>query len=212
MIRFMNAFVKITGWLPYFLVFRTRVLYEDKKAQSRKIKGSAIIVSNHTSVWDYACYLYVFWRRTLRVLAAEILYEKKKLGPFLNAMGAIYVNRDTRDFSFIDKSNKILSKGGVILAFPESRIPLKDEATPLEFKPSIAYLSILSQKTIVPVYTDGNYFSWKRARVLIGKPLEVASLMDPKLSEEENITLVNTKLREKIIELRELYEQKTKKR
>ena len=210
MIRFMNAFVKITGWLPYALVFRTRYIYEDKSLQSRKIKGRAIIISNHTSVWDYAQYLMTFFFRTLRVLAAEVLYKKPVLPLFLKLMGAIYVNRDTRDFSFIDKSNKILSKDGVILSFPESRIPLKGEETPLEFKPSIAYLAYLSRAKVIPMYTNGKYFSWKRAVVVIGKPLDVNEIIDEKLSEEENIKRINQRFKERVVELRDLYESTKK--
>ncbi len=210
MIKFMNAFVKITGWLPYALVFRTRYIYEDKKVQSRKLKGSAIIISNHTSVWDYAQYIMAFFFRTLRVLAAEILYTKPVLPLFLKSMGAVYVNRDTRDFSFIDKSNKILSKGGIILSFPESRIPLKDEATPLEFKPSIAYLALLSKAKVIPTYTNGEYFSWSRSVVVIGKPIDVNDIIDVNLSEEENINRINEVFRNRVIELRGLYEKEKK--
>ena len=83
MIRFMNAFVKLTGWPAQLIVFRTKYYYEDKSVQSRRIKGPAIIVSNHTAVYDYACMLFVFFTRTLRYQMAELLFEKKLLGPFL---------------------------------------------------------------------------------------------------------------------------------
>ena len=63
-----NWFVKITGWIPQLLIFRTKVYYEDKKVQSRRIKGKAIVVSNHNSLMDFAVLLFVFWRRTLRCL------------------------------------------------------------------------------------------------------------------------------------------------
>ena len=48
--RFMNGFTKITGVIPQAIIFRTKVYYEDKKAQSRNIKGPAIVVSNHTAL------------------------------------------------------------------------------------------------------------------------------------------------------------------
>ena len=86
MIAFFNYFVKITGWIVQKIVFRTKIFYEDKKVQSRKIKGKAIIVSNHTSVYDYAVYLFVFFFTTLRCQMAEILYKKKPLAIFLNKL------------------------------------------------------------------------------------------------------------------------------
>ena len=138
LIKFWNAFVKITAYPVQKAVFRTKVCYEDKRAQSRRIKGSAVIVSNHTSVWDYGVYLFVFFFRTLRCQMAEVLFNKKPLGLFLKMMGGIRVDRDARDFSFVAKSQEILEKGGVVEIFPESRLPLKGEERPLPFKPSAA--------------------------------------------------------------------------
>lgn len=201
MINFFNWFVKITGWLVQLIVFRTKVFYVDKAKQSRKIKGPAIIVSNHTSVWDYAIWLFVFLSRTLRFQMAEVLYKKKVLGLFLKMMGGIYVNRDTHDLSFIDKSNEILRKGGVVGIFPESRLPLPEEERPLPFKVSVTQLALLSEKVIIPVYTSGVYFKKSRVRVMIGNPINVSDYIDESLSEKENIDRITKLLREKIIEL-----------
>ena len=65
--EFFNGFVKATGWPAYKIAFRTKIYYEDKSVQSRRIKGAAMVVSNHTSVFDYAVLLFVFFTRTLRV-------------------------------------------------------------------------------------------------------------------------------------------------
>ena len=201
MIALWNWFVKITGWLPQKLCFRTKVYYEDKKAQSRRIKGPAIIVSNHTSVYDYAVFLFVFFSRTLRYQMAEILFRKKGLGGFLRSLGGIEVNRETHDTSCMGKSASILQKGGVVGIFPESRLPKPDEAPPLEFKPGAALLALSLGVKIIPAYTDGCYFKKKRARVLIGKPIDVRELYDESLSERQNIDAITEKLRQKIIDL-----------
>ena len=201
MIAFFNYFVKITGWLVQKIIFRTKIYYEDKKVQSRRIKGKAIIVSNHTSVYDYAIYLFVFFFTTLRCQMAEILYRKRFLALFLKMMGGIYVNRDVHDLSCLDKSNEILCKGGKVLIFPEGRIPKKDEERPLEFKPGAAILALMSEAPIIPVYTNGIYFTKKRVRVIIGTPIKIENLIDKNLSEKENIDIVNKAIKEKIIEL-----------
>ncbi len=208
MISFFNYFVKFTGWIIEAPIFRTKVYYEEKKVQSRRIKGKAIIASNHNSVYDYACFLFVFFFRTLRYQMAEVLYKKPFLGLFLKMMGGIYVNRDSHDLSFINKSKKILEKGGVVGTFPESRIPKKDETKPLEFKPSVTLLALESDTKIIPVYSDGNYFSKKRARVMIGKPIDLKEHYDTSKSEKENIEDLTRFLREKIIYLGELLNEK----
>ncbi|MBR4661608.1 MAG: 1-acyl-sn-glycerol-3-phosphate acyltransferase, partial [Clostridia bacterium] len=207
MVRFWNWFAKITGWPVQFLCFRTRVYYENA-ACSRRIKGPAIIISNHTSVFDYAVYLFVFFSRTLRFQMAEVLYRKKLLGWFLRRMGGIYVDRDGFDFGFVTKSCDILAKGGVVGIFPESRIPKSGEERPLEFKTSAAYIALRADAPVIPVVTNGSYFKRKRARVMIGEAINVRDLSDPALGEKEDLKNVSAKLRERIIELEnKLYEE-----
>lgn len=210
MIALFNWFVKITGWLFQKLCFKTKVYYEDKKAQSRRIKGSAIIVSNHTSVYDYAVMMFVFFSRTLRYQMAEVLFRKKGLGGFLRALGGIEVNRETHETSCIEKSEKILKKGGIVGVFPEARLPREGETPPIKFKTGAAALALSTGAKIVPVYTDGCYFKGKRARVIVGKPLDLREMYDEAKSERENLEELTEKLRQKIIELGKLLNEKQK--
>lgn len=200
-IKFVNLFTKVTAWPVQKVVFRTKIMYQDKAVQNRKIKGPAILVSNHTAIWDYAIWLFVFISRTLRFQMAELLFKKPVLGPFLRGLGGILVDRNAFDFSFLDSSMQILEKGGVVGVFPESRIPRPEEQRPLPFKPSAAWLAILSGAPVIPVYTNGVYFSMRRAKVVIGTPFYAADFTDESLSEKENISRVNEVLRARIIEL-----------
>ena len=196
--------------------FRTKIHYEDKRVQGRRIKGKAIIVTNHTSVYDFAVMLFTFPTRTLRYLMAEVLFKKKRLARFLKHMGGIMVDRDAYDFAFLDQCNDILRKGGVVGSFPEGRIPREGEERPLPFKPSTAYLALMSGAPVIPVYTNGSYFKRKRTHVIIGKPIDVSALTRSDLSEKENIEAVSEHFRQRIIELKDelqrQLEQKNKKK
>lgn len=207
-IRFWNAFTKITGWPIQKLAFRTKIHCEDAAVQNRRIRGSAIIVSNHTSVFDYAVFMFVFFSRTLRYQMAELLFEKKPLGLLLKLLGGIRVDRNSQNFSFLSVSERILEKGGVVGIFPESRLPLPDEEAPLPFKPSAAYLALTSGVPVIPVYTNGSYFSKKRAAVMIGKPFEARTLTDDSLSEKENIDFVARAMRQRVIDLGNLLHER----
>lgn len=209
MSKVFQSFVKITGWPVQWCCFRTKIHYEDKSVQGRDIKGPAIIISNHTSVYDFALMLFVFRFRYLRYLMAELLFKRPVLGKFLKAIGGIKVDRDSYDFSFISKSLETLEKGGIIGVFPEGRLPKEGEQRPLPFKPSGAYLAYLSEVPIIPVYTNGSYFNKKRAHVIIGKPIDVKAIIDEKFSEKENIERINNIFREKVIELGKQLEEKT---
>lgn len=209
--KLINAFVRLTAYPVQLPVFRTKIYYEDQAVQGRRIKGAAIVISNHTSVWDYAVWMFVFFTRTLRAQMAEVLFQKQPLGLFLKCMGGLRVDRNAHDFGFVTRSQAILQKGGVVEIFPESRLPLKGEERPLPFQPGAAYLALLSGAPVIPVYTDGAYFCRQRAHVIIGKPLYARDLTDGSLSEKENLARVSAALRDKIISLeKQLNEQATK--
>lgn len=207
--RLFTGFVKVTGWPIELAIFRNKIHYEDKKAQSRKIKGSAIIISNHTSVMDYAQTLEVFFGRYIRCLTADLMFNRSKgMGWLLRHLGMVKISRESKNFSFIEESLDILRKGGVIQVYPESYIPKPGQKTPLEFKPSAAYIALLSRSPIIPVYTDGNYFGKGRANIMIGKKIDVNELIDENLDTQENIKRINEYVRNKIIELRDETERK----
>jgi len=192
------GFTKITGWLVQKIFFRTKIYYEDKKVQGRHIKGPAILISNHTSIVDYGVLLFVFFWNVLHFQVAEVLYKKPVLGKMLKWAGSIYVDRNSFDFSFVDRSKNILDKGGVVGIFPESRIPLKTEKTPLPFKSSATYLAHLSGVKIIPVAVNGGYNFKHRARVLIGTPFYVSDMWNPEKSQRENLQEVSEKIRKRI--------------
>ena len=201
MSRFLIGFVKVTGLLPQWLCFRTKVSYEDRAVQSRRIKGAAIVVSNHTSLYDYAVLLFVFFGRILRTQMAELLFKKGLLGPFLKGLGGIYVDRDSHNMGFVEQSLKILEKGGVLCVFPEARLARPGEETPLPFQTSPFYIALESGAPIIPVYTNGSYFRKERARVRIGTPIDARSLWRPDEDEKTNLTRITETVRQKVIEL-----------
>ena len=118
MIRFFNTFTKITAYPVQKACFNTKILYEDKSVQNRRIKGPAIVVCNHTSVYDYAVLLFVFFSRTVRYQMAEVLFKKKFLGAFLKMLGGIRVDRGSNDFAFMAKCEKNTDKRRLRGHFP----------------------------------------------------------------------------------------------
>ena len=212
MAKFMQFFVRLTGWLPQKLCFRTKILYEDRSIQSRYIHGPAILVSNHTALFDYAAMLFVFWTRTLRYQMAEILFKKPVLGPFLKLMGGVHLDRYAHQYGFMEQSLAILGRGGVLGVFPEGRLPRPGETPPIDFQPGAAYLSLASGVPIIPVWTDGQYFSLRRAHVMIGTPLDPGEFSKLPLPEKEKIALYTKALRDKVIDLKELAHEQIQKK
>ena len=207
-----NWFVKITGWLAYLIIFRPKTYFENRKIQGRKIKKSAIVVSNHNSLYDFAMMLFLFPFRTLRCVVAELMFEKNAFMTFfLKATGAIKVDRNSHDFAFIDKSREILEKGGVVEIYPESRLPNEGEETPLPFKPSTVYIALTSGAPIIPIYCNGKYFCKERLVSIVGTPFYASDYYDDNLTEDENVKNITEILRNRILELKdELKKQENK--
>lgn len=162
------AFVKLTGILPALLFFKPKRY--DLNGKRQRLPRSCILVSNHTSLMDFALYLCCFPFRTLHFLMAEVLFRKGKLfAAFLRGLGGIRVDRDTLDFGFVRQSLAVLDKGGVVGIFPESRLPVNGVHFP--FKPSVVFIALHTDAPIVPIYTDGNYGLFKRAHYMVGEKI-----------------------------------------
>ena len=211
MIALCSWIIKIVNYIPQLIVFRTRVYYENKSVQRRRIKGSAIVVSNHITIMDFAVMMFVFYSRTLRCLMAELMFKQNFVLTFLlKILGGIKVDRDSHDYSFVSKCCKILDKGGVIEIYPEARIPQPGEETPLPFKSSAAYIALESGAPIIPVYNEGKYFKLHRNKVIIGTPIDVRELYDNSLGHTENLENISKILRQRVIELKNELEKQTK--
>ena len=211
----LNWFVKITGFPGEVIFYRKKIYYEDKKGSNRKIKGGALIISNHTDIYDYPLMMYTFPGRNLHVLVAEITYDMNGFMKWLlKGLGAIRVDRNNHDFAFMSQTTDLLKKGKACLIYPESRLPNEDEKDHLlEFKPSYIYSALESGAPIIPVYTNGIYGKLKkkykdRARVIIGKKIFVRDLYDSNKSEKENIAFINDYVKNRILELKELLSNK----
>ncbi len=207
--KLFTVFVKVTGILPYMVMMRPKIYYEDKSKQSRKIRGKAIVMPDHHEIWDVATMMHAFPCRDLRCIISELICTNKFISFFVKNMGFIVTDRSAKDFSFITKAQRILDKNGVIELYPEGRLPNPGEETPLEFKPSIAYLALESGAPIIPVASNGSFLKKERMRTIIGTPVNVRELYDDSISERDNIDNITNILRNRIIDLKNELERKT---
>ena len=204
---FFQLFIRITGYPFYRLWANPKYRFEDRKTQGRTIKGKAIIVSNHTTVWDFGFWLYALPLRAHRCIMADVLKHKNFfLTLFLTMNQGIFVSRKAQDLGFIGKCEKILNKGGVVQVFPEARLANDDEEKPLPFKPSFVLMALETNAPIIPMYTSGNYFRKGRTKVAIGKPIYASELYDESKSRKENLLDIAETVRQKVIELGEYFE------
>jgi 1-acyl-sn-glycerol-3-phosphate acyltransferase len=199
LVRFCLGFVKVTGIIPAWILLKPRVhKAEDAK---RKLPKSCILVSNHISLMDFVLYLVVFPFRTIRFLIAEVMYRNKFMATLLNLIGGIRVDRDAKAFGFVSDALEVLDDGGTVGVFPQARLPVKGQKFP--FTVSTTFIAMHTSAPIVPVYTDGNYGLFKRANVVIGKPIYLKDYCKDGLSEQEQMTYLTKLLEDKVFALKE---------
>ena len=200
LVKLFTGFVKLTGAIPALLFLKPRVRLAP--GAKRRLPPSCILVSNHMSLIDFVLCLLVFPMRTIRFLIAEVLYNRSKLfATFLNLIGGIRVDRDTKSFGFVSDALKVLDDGGTVGIFPQGRLPLKGQQFP--FTVSTAFIAMNTDVPIVPVYTDGNYGITKRVGVVIGAPIYIKELCIEGLGEQEQIAQLTKQLEEKVFALKE---------
>ena len=105
--------------------------------------------------------------------------------------GGIASDRDAMAMRFIDDSVRVLRRGGLVQIYPEAHITSDGEMH--AFKPSYVLIALRAGVPILPVMIDGNYGLFRRAHVIIGKPIDPWSLCasdDPTREELEEINRV----------------------
>lgn len=203
-------FVRITGAWAALPLLKPKVYCKNKEIQGKKLKKPSILVSNHVSLMDFVLYLFVFWRNFVHFQVAEVMFNKSKfMSWLLFKLGCIRVDRDQFDFGFIGDSLELLDKGEVIGIFPSGRLPI--DGKPFPFKPSVIFIALRTDAPIIPVYTDGQYGLFKRARVVIGEPIYIRDYCQTNEPSQQELEALTQMLEDKVYALRDCIEERFRK-
>jgi len=208
--RFFYQFTRLSGWIVALPYFRKKVYYLNEAIQKRKIKGAMIIVCNHTDLLDFALLYYTFNSRYLRPIGGEVLFKKKANRIFFNAIGVIQANRYSNNYSFMGEAEKVLENNGVLVMFPEARLPRPGEVNGTTFTHGATYLALETGVKILPVYVKDVRNSKTNSKVVIGVPFDIRMLYDESISKEENVQSITEKIRESVYSLEEVINEEKK--
>src|SRR6478672_7693996 len=85
--------------------------------------GPLLVVGNHDSHWDPLMVgMSAIHRRQIRALAKSDLWKVRGLGPILNGMGQIPIERGAGDADALARAIETLRAGACIGVFPEGTI------------------------------------------------------------------------------------------
>ena len=159
-------------------------------------EGGFIIACNHQSIADPPLIVYSI-NRPVFFMAKKSLFKTRAISRMLRALHVYPVNRTGVDIEAIKWAQAILTKGHVLLIFPEgTRSPFHLS----KGNDGIAYIAMQAKVPVVPVGITGTEsitsviripFHFKKVKVFIGEPFYLEA-RDTKL--ERSVLTHNTEL------------------
>ena len=199
-----RSFIKVSGIIFYLIFVSPRFFYASHKAkkESKKVKGGAIIIGNHSSTFDYVTLLYRHFFRVVHTFVGPAIYRFKSLRHLCNVLENIEVKKDDpANIEALRKAKIYLNKGKTVAIFPEGRF--EDNPGEIErFSSSAIRLSFETNKPIIPYYFKGNYGLFKRAKYNVGEKIYVRELVDGDELTNEDVARVNKYLQDTIKKLK----------
>ena len=190
----------ITGYPFKWIYFKNKVYYENENVPKR-VRGGALVISNHFNPLDYVMNVFIFFPRKLYVVASEHAFKNAFLRFGMKFWGGIQANRVTRSMRFITQSVQEIQRGHLVQIFPEGHNT--DDGTIKAFYPSYIMIALRANAPIVPVITDGNYGLFKRVHLIIGEPIDLSQYLSGTRARKDDIMRLNDIVRDKVLQLRQ---------
>lgn len=199
------------GYVPGLIWMRPKNYYVSEKAKQR-IKGGALVVANHTGFFDPVYMMMsLYYRRQHFVATKEFFSNKFNKFLFEKIFLCICVDRESSALSTLRAVLSVLKEGEVVSIFPEGHISEQKDGTPDTFKSGVVLMALKSGCPIVPMYIQKRENIFKRQVAVYGEPIYV-SLSDTQLPVVEYMAQVASQIRDKEVELEEMYKKITQKR
>ncbi|MFB5661651.1 lysophospholipid acyltransferase family protein [Alteribacillus sp. HJP-4] len=161
--------------LLFSSVMKAQVIGKENIPEDRAV----LLCSNHISNFDPPL-VGSFLKRQVHYLAKEELFQKKVIGPLLNALGAFPVKRGMGDRQALRKGLGLLEEGKVLCLFPEGTRSRTGEIG--KGLSGAGFFALRSNAVIIPVAVLGDYKPFKRVTVVYGKPISFQELRDKKIN------------------------------
>lgn len=198
----MRLFVLVTGFIPYLLVYKPKIYYEEGNKRGNRIKGGALIVSNHYLFMDFPMTMFHwFGRRVYCVMLEYVFGFSAFLRLSAKIIGGISAERDAKGMRFIEESVSKIKKGGLVQIYPEGKNTPDGKIH--EFRTGYLMIALRADAPLIPFVLDGNYGVFKRAHAIVGKPIRLSDLCASADPTKEELEALNELVRKKTLELKD---------
>lgn len=199
-------------WIVFCLIYLPIRIFAPFRVVGKKniLKNqNYVIISNHRSNFDAVLLDLTFAKRNRFLAKKELFSSPFQRFFFKNIAGSVCVDREKGlTVSQTKEIYKILKGKENLAIFPEgTRNENFDSST--EFKGGACVFAIKTKKPILPCYIAKKHRFFRTNTIIIGEPFELKEFYDIKLDNNQILKAENV-LKEKILELKELYEREQK--
>lgn len=181
--NFVYDFVKVTAAVPGLIWFRPKWIYSTEDAR-KKIRGGALVVSNHNGFYDPVLLMAAIWYRRHRFICIKEFFEKPVSAFFFRNFHCIPIDRQNFGFGSFKEIIRALKNGDLVSIFPEGHI-VADERALETFKSGVVLMALQGGVSIVPVYLEKRKSVWNRQKFIIGEPIDPTSFFGPRPTLEQ---------------------------
>ena len=206
--KILYDFFRWSGW-PLLIWFRVKKIYVNKN-QPKRIKGGAVIASNHILFSDCMILHCAFVHRRIQFLCTTDILNTKFKKFFFKNCGCVPI--DTKNPSPHSMREVImrLKGGNVMVIFPEGHVSFDSDKPMDQFKSGAVLFAYQANVPIYPVYRETRKSAFERQRVVIGEPINLKEKFGS-ITNAEKIKEATEYLYQKELELKEIYHKYDKK-
>jgi len=195
-------FTKIITALPGWIWLRPKFRYVSDEAK-KKIRGGAIVISNHNSFFDPVYLQFAVWYRRHRFVCLQKFFDGP-LSWLFKGFLCIPVDKDNVSLSAIREITDSLQRGKLVTLFPEGKVDLTGGKIS-SFQSGVVIMAINGKAPIIPVYIKKKKHFYNRVVAVFGEAIDIQSAFpdEPAFTRMDKIAKM---LEEKELELKK-YEE-----
>lgn len=199
----MDAARLVCSCLP--LCYRPKRIHVSGARYRGRVRGGAIVISNHTGLSDPFLLGTCFWYRRLYFLAAKEVMFNPVIELLLKGVGCIKIDRGGSDIDAIRKCISVLKDGKLISVFPEGGITHTDGIE--QVKSGAVLIAMQAGVPIIPVYTRKRAHWWNRQRLVIDDAFDCRAHCEKRMPTVADMARLSELLRERLEVCKQVYEQ-----
>ena len=169
-------------WFLYLIISKILFFVRIEGRENIPKDRNCVMMGNHQHIFDPLMLALCVPDREIHFMGKKELWNNKLLGWAFTKVHGFPVDRGNIDMAAIRTAMNVLKEGNTLGIFPEGTRSKSGHMLPLLGGASM--LALRSKCDVIPVYIDGNYRLFRPMVVRVGKPVEMADLLEGRITRE----------------------------